>query len=322
MTALEQYRERPAEVATIPQAAAGLVEWAHAAQAAHTLAQSLVQTAFVPQTYRGKPAEATAAILAGAELGLNPLASLRAFDNIQGTAAPKAITLRAVAQAHGHDVEVAEESDVKAVVEYRRRGSDTWRRVEWTIEQARGLGLTSKDNWKKQPKAMLVARATAEAARRVASDAILGIPYSAEELEDSQPEPTTPVQRASRRVQRQARPTPPEPEFEDTPPVSSRTEPEAPETPAEPDPAPDPITPKQLTALNAALSSDLGLTEREDKLAYLSGELGREIGSSKDVTKAEAMRLLDNMAAEREDPPAEPPLDGDWPTVAQPGGAA
>jgi hypothetical protein len=37
----------------IPQAAAGLVEWAQAAQAAHTLARSLVETAFVPQQYRG-----------------------------------------------------------------------------------------------------------------------------------------------------------------------------------------------------------------------------------------------------------------------------
>lgn len=286
--------------ATIPQAAAGLVEWAQAAQAAHTLARSLVETAFVPQQYRGKPAEATAAILAGAELGLNPLAALRAFDNIQGTAAPKAITLRAVAQSHGHDVEVAEESDLKAVVEYRRKGSDTWRTVTWTIEQARGLGLTSKDNWKKQPKSMLVARATSEASRRVASDALLGIPYSAEELEDSQPEPTAKVSRAPRTVQRQPKPEAPEPEFDEPEPAQEPVK-----TTAER--ADEPITPKQLTALNAALSQDLGFTEREDKLAYLSGELGREIGSSKDVTKREAMRLLDGFAAEKD---AEPTLPG------------
>jgi hypothetical protein len=82
-----------------PEAAARLVEWAKAATAAHQLATALAQTAFVPQQYRGKAGEATAAILAGAELGFDPLASLRAFDNIQGTVAPKAITLRAVAQS-------------------------------------------------------------------------------------------------------------------------------------------------------------------------------------------------------------------------------
>jgi len=278
--------------ATIPQAAAGLVEWAQAAQAAHTLARSLVETAFVPQQYRGKPAEATAAILAGAELGLNPLASLRAFDNIQGTAAPKAITLRAVAQANGHDVEVAEESDSKVVVEYRRKGADQWRTVTWTIQQARDLGLTSKDNWKKQPKSMLVARATSEASRRVASDALLGIPYSSEELQDEQPEPTRQVARKT--VQRAPKPVAPEPEFDE--PAAPPQEP----VKATAERVEDPITPKQLTALNAALSNDYGLTDRDDKLTYLSGELGRDIASSKEITKVEASRLLDAIKAQTE----------------------
>jgi hypothetical protein len=177
---------------TTPEAAARLVEWAKAARAAHELATALAQTAFVPQQYRGKPGEATAAILAGSELGFDPLASLRAFDNIQGTVAPKAITLRAVAQAHGHEIEVIEESDVLCRVRCRRKGSADWQQVVWTIEQAQRLGLAGKDNWKKQAKAMLVARATAEAARRVASDAILGIPYSSEELRDrTEPTPVT-----------------------------------------------------------------------------------------------------------------------------------
>jgi hypothetical protein len=69
--------------------------------------------------------------------------------------------------------------------------------------------------------------------------------------------------------------------------------------PPAPAPAPNPngITPGQLTALNAHLTQDLDLTERADKLAYLSGALGREIASSKDLTKAEASRLLDALPA-------------------------
>jgi hypothetical protein len=187
MTDIARREDAPLATASTPQAAARLVEWAQAAHSAHQLATALVSTAFVPQQYRGKAGEATAAILAGAELGLDPLASLRAFDNIQGTTAPKAITLRAIAQARGHDIEVREESDAAVTVQYRRRGGE-WQTLTWTIEQAQRLGLAGKDNWKKQPRAMLVARATSEAARRVASDAILGIPYSAEELRDN-PEP-------------------------------------------------------------------------------------------------------------------------------------
>lgn len=175
------------------EAAARLVEWAKAAHAAHQLATSLVKTSFVPKQYAGKADEATAAILAGAELGFDPMASLRTFDNIQGTAAPKAITLRAVVQSHGHKVEIVEESATRAVARYRRVDETEWKFVEWTIEQAQAQGLPGKNpNWKSQPRNMLVARATAEASRRCASDAILGIPYSSEELADH-PEPAAAV---------------------------------------------------------------------------------------------------------------------------------
>jgi hypothetical protein len=199
-------------------------------------------------------------------------------------------------------VEVAEESDLKAVVEYRRNGSDNWRTVTWTIQQARDLGLTSKDNWKKQPKSMLVARATSEAARRVASDALLGIPYSSEELQDAQPEPTRTV--ARKPVQRAPKPAAPEPEFDE---------------PAEPVKATaertDEISPAQLKALNAGLTG-LGITDRDTKLATVAQIIDREIGSSKELTRAEASRVIDWIKTEESNAPAEPPLDDAWPDVA------
>jgi hypothetical protein len=165
-------------------ATAQLVQWAHAAHAAHSLAEGICNTAVAPQAYRGKPAEAAAAILAGAEVGLSPIASLRAFDNIQGTPAPKAITLRAIAQGLGHEVKVQESSPEKAVVVGRRKDDTEWQTSTWTIERAQQMGLTSKSQWKQQPAAMLVARATAEVCRWIASDAIMGMPYTAEELRD------------------------------------------------------------------------------------------------------------------------------------------
>jgi len=164
-----------------------LAEWADAATAAYGVADKLVKTSFVPEVFRGKPYEATAAILAGLEVGLSPMSSLRAFDVIGGMAAPKAITLRAVAQAAGHRITLIESTDEKCVIEAQRAGEKETQRVEWTIERATKLGLANKDQWKKQPKAMLVARATAEAARLVASDALLGLNggYAAEELDGS-----------------------------------------------------------------------------------------------------------------------------------------
>lgn len=175
-----------------------LVEWAQAAKAAHALASSLCQTKFVPAQYQGKPAEATAAILAGAEVGLSPMASLRAFHNIQGTPAPAALTLRAIVQSKGHEVVIRESDATHAVVAGRRRGESEWQVSTWTIERAQQMGLLTKNpNWRSQPAAMLVARATAEVCRWVASDAIMGMGYAAEELEDHAPEPARVRQRVT-----------------------------------------------------------------------------------------------------------------------------
>jgi hypothetical protein len=166
------------------QEIARLLEWAQAADAAYQMATKLVTTQFVPQQYRGKPDEATAAILAGAEVGLSPMASLRAFDNIQGTPAPKAITLRAIVQGRGHEIRIDESTAEVAVVSGRRKGDSDWQTSTWDIPRAAAMGLTGKAQWKQQPGAMLIARATAETCRWIASDAIMGMPYTAEEIRD------------------------------------------------------------------------------------------------------------------------------------------
>lgn len=61
-------------------------------------------------------------------------------------------------------------------------------------------------------------------------------------------------------------------------------------------PPDDRITPQQLKDLDAHLTQDLELTTSADKVAYLSGALGREICSGRDVTRAEAQKLLDEAA--------------------------
>ena len=184
MTEIARYTDTTA-VSPVPTA---LVDWAQAAHAAHTLATSLCQTTFCPTSFRGKPGEAPAAILAGSEVGLSPMAALNAYDVIQGRPAPKAITLRAIAQAHGHDMWPVEMNATKCVMSGRRKGSDQTVTVEWTTQRAKQMGLADKPNWKLQPSAMLVARATSELARLIAADVLLGIPYSAEELRDQDPD--------------------------------------------------------------------------------------------------------------------------------------
>lgn len=151
---------------------------------AYQAATMLVGTSFVPASYNGKPTEAAAAIVTGQGLGLDPLASLRSMDVIQGTPAFRAITIRAVVQSHGHEIWVEESTQQRAIVKGRRRGDANVVTSMWDIDRARRLNLMGKTNWKAQPEAMLIARATAEVGRLIAADALLGMAYSIEELED------------------------------------------------------------------------------------------------------------------------------------------
>jgi hypothetical protein len=161
-----------------------LVAWARQAEAAAIYAERVCATQMVPDAYRGKPAEATAAILKGYELGFSPMASLAAFHNIKGTVVPAAITMRAVVQGAGHEVKVVESTDQRAEVHGRRRGGD-WEVSVWDIPRAKKLKqYETNPNYRTNPGQMLVARATAEVCRWIASDSIMGIPYAAEEMDD------------------------------------------------------------------------------------------------------------------------------------------
>jgi hypothetical protein len=271
------------------QAVQRLADWAASAIAAHEVADSLVQTSFVPEAFKGKAHEATAAILAGAEVGLSPMASLRSFDIIGGTAAPRAITLRAIVQSQGHSVWVKESTASRAVVCGSRRGSNVVEQSVWTLDRAKSLGLTNKANWKSQPQAMLGARATSEVCRLVAADAILGIGVTVEELGDN-PEATSPAQieetqPATRRMSRKkAEPMRPH--------VPETTLPVSPEMIAG-----EPITEPQMKKLHASFG-DLGITDRDEKLAYAARVLDHPVDSSKALTMTEAMLVIDALEAD------------------------
>jgi hypothetical protein len=309
--------QQPASPTVRTRTVARLTDWAESAQAAHEVATSLVQTSFVPEAFRGKAHEATAAILAGDEVGLSPMASLRAFDIIQGTAAPRAITHRAVVQAQGHAVWQVEATDTRAIFRGRRSGADEVQESVWTIERARQLGLTGKHNWKAQPKAMLIARATSEVCRLIASDALMGMPYSVEELTDGPPElqapeapaPTAPTRRtAQRRTQPRAAVPPPETPTE---PVEDPEGPPLPgedgfdEDPSPPAPPADaPATRPQLTKLHTIFSKG-GITNRDTRLQACNLIIGRELTTSEELTKAEAHKLIEELEKEPQSTLAE-----------------
>lgn len=288
MTELARIDTTTGEVATVRPSIVG--GFAADLADAYTIAKALCGTAFVPKDFRGKPEETAAAILTGSELGLSPMASLRAIHVIQGRPTLSAAVMRAVCQAAGHSITVVEATATRAVVEGSRRGSQHVQRSTWTMDRAKNAGVTGKDNWKNFPQEMLTARATAEVARLIAADLLHGL-YTDDEVDEPAPLRRDPVRRKPKEVA-----AVPEPELE---PAAAEPEPAAAEG----------ITAAQLRKLGA-LMRDLGLTDREQAIAWVRETVGREgITSRNDLTKDEATRLID--AGERFlEPESEPDLGG------------
>lgn len=165
-----------------PPTESELEAWARDAIAISQISANIATTSLAG-AYRGKPDEVTAVILAGHELGIQPMTSLKSIDVIQGQPALRAHAMRGLLQSKGHEIELVESDDQHCVMRGRRKGADDWQTVVWDIPRAQKLGLLGKDQWKKQPKTMLINRATGEICRLVAADALHGMPYAAEELD-------------------------------------------------------------------------------------------------------------------------------------------
>lgn len=257
-----------------------LVAWALAAQSAHALARSLCTTTFAPKHFRDNPGDTTAAIIAGDELGLSPLAAMRSIYVIHGTPAIYAKTMVALVQSRGHQVWTEKTTDAEVVVCGQRRGSTRVERAAWTIDRARKAGYTSNQKYTTNPQQMLYAKAASEVCNKVAADVLLGIGSTVEDLE-LEDQPTTTVTRTTAAVKRVGRKAAPEP----------AVEPEFDEPPAEMAPQ-DLITDAQLKMLHA-LFNEKGFKDRDDRLEYVRAELNISVDSSKDLTKDQASTVID-----------------------------
>lgn len=188
MTEMEKYNEQALAAMDAPQmptvqagALDSLQQQVAAMDAASRLASALCSTAMVPKQYQGKPDDGAAAILYGAELGMNPIQSLQNVMVINGKPGVEARTMVALLKTKGYRVETVEQSDTKVTV--RGVAPDGHEETStWTIDRAAQAGYTSNALYKKIPAQMLWAKAATEVCRKIAPDVLLGIAYSTEEL--------------------------------------------------------------------------------------------------------------------------------------------
>jgi hypothetical protein len=188
------------DTATVPYTVPQTVEQEERSVAAHAprrgdfapmnIAQAMefanvVKTAdgMIPKAYLGNPGKILACVLAGQELGIGPMASLRAFHVVEGKPCADYTFWIARLRAAGYRVEWTERTQERVTLQLTAPNGATHTET-WDKARAITAGLwNGKDNWKKYPQAMLSARCVTSAGRVFAGEVMFGC-YENDEAEE------------------------------------------------------------------------------------------------------------------------------------------
>lgn len=286
------------------------------AQSAWAIAHRVAGTEFVPAALRGKPEATLACMLFGHEAGVGPMQSLSKIHVIEGRPAMAAELMRALVLNAGHDIWVEESTTTRVTVCGHRSGTPENRvsKVTWTMDDAKRAGLDGRQNWRKYPRAMLLARATAELVRAMFPDVTSGISHTIEELQDGDVAEPEPVAEVIATVAPAETPDPPvvieSPMAADDGDVI-----DAEVVEIVPDPVPDEpvavagddpgvsepetgdgdtggprLTGPQMLALRF---QNAGITDRGARLSFVSEIVGRTVRSGNDLTADEIRQVVD-----------------------------
>lgn len=141
--------------------------------------------------YRGRlfpnaatPERAATLILAGAELGFGPIASLTGIHIVQGKVTLSANLIAAAIKRSGkYDYRVKVLTNQEAIIEFFQ-GNESLGRSAFTMDDARTAGLATKEIWKSYARNMLFSRAMSNGARWHCADVFSSGPvYTPEELD-------------------------------------------------------------------------------------------------------------------------------------------
>jgi hypothetical protein len=260
--------------------------WVALMRPAADLAVQIADTEFVPSDLRNRPGAIAACILYGSELGLGPMQSLAKIDIVKGRPAPRAELGRALALAAGHELWVEEQTNTRVVMKGHRRNSSHVFTVTWSMDDARKAGIAGNPAYAKYPRQMLLARASAELVRQMCPDVTGGIVMFAEEAADADAAdlaPTMPAQAAvkppgtSKRSRAAKTPPPTETPPDDAPAVELDKPTEA------------------QTRMAMAAFADVGIHERDDRIAATSALIDRKVDSWNDLNRSEASTVIDGL---------------------------
>lgn len=238
-----------------------------------TYARAVSTAALLPQAYRGKPADIMLAVGLGQSMGLSPAESLYRIDVIQGKPTASAELIAANVRKAGHKLRLrVDEQAVSATCTIIRADDPDY---EHTVTRdqawAQKMGLSTKDNYKKQPATMLGWRAVTAAARMACPEALYGVAYSSDEMFDgtSRPESAPPGGLGAA--------------------LSQQVTVEQ----VHDEPGPVMLDPQSSLAKKMhATFREAGIDDRADRLAFAADTVGREIESSTELTEDEASQVI------------------------------
>jgi len=270
-----------------------------------------------------KTSEAAVALMLLAQSeGLHPMRAFMEYHIIDGRPSLRADTMLARFQNAGGRVEwhKYDESGASATFSHPAGGSVT---VDWDEKTAKLAGLLPAklgSGWHKYPRAMYRSRVISEGIRTVYPGVMLNL-YTPDEVEHFAPAPKAVTESLTK--PRLGRPMEASTTEKLPPPVDAPL-PKLVEPPAPAEDAPEPV--KQATRptmaelmgeLSEALNS-LGLSKAAGKsdiaMQLASGHFDREIGSAKDLTRDELVRMIEHaldirMALDALPGGALPPVD-------------
>lgn len=143
-------------------------------------AQIMVRSGKLPKDVN--PETAVMMIMYGQELGIPPIKSLlETFDPIQGKLSLKPAMMNSMIRKAGHTIEIEKWEQDECIVKGIRKDTKTHLTIRYTMKDAERAGLIGKDNYKKNPKNMLFARAVGNLGRMLFAD-VIGNMYDSDEF--------------------------------------------------------------------------------------------------------------------------------------------
>ena len=137
----------------------------------------------IPKHFRNAPGKILAAVLTGRELGVEPMAALRAFHIVEGKPCADYSFWCARLKQSGYVVEWPHTDTKSATVKLTDSRTGASMQLTYSFEMAQRAGLTGKNNWKGYPEAMLRARALTAAGRAFAGEVMFGC-YEMDEADE------------------------------------------------------------------------------------------------------------------------------------------